>query len=548
MQPDPVELLEQLAAAPLNGMHTQAHEAAHRPELDCDIGDLDALTTPAWMIVAAHNRPELLYRHGTLAVRLEADDHGQARLVELTDSRLRYEVARLAQCTKSKRSPFGSHPLGREDCKPPLDMVRNMLATPPSEIPLPFVRGIVEVPVVSKAGILVQIPGYDPDSQLLYLPYDPAVSVTVPLHPTSDDLAWARTRIDELLMDFPFASNADRTNHIGTMVLLFVRHYIHGPTPLHSYEAPGPGTGKNLLVETSLYPAVGANVGIIADARDDDEMRKRITARLLEGRAVTLFDNITRPMDSGVISAAITARQWEDRRLGKTETLSLPVSTVWVMTANNPVLSMEIARRSIRIRLDPKVDRPWQRSGFRHPDLRHWVQQERGVLIRAILTFVQRWLASGEPAPTVQPLGSFESWSRVVGGILECAGYTDFLGNSLAFYETADTDGATWRTFTALWWEAHHDQPVSVKDLFPIAEGLDGLYLGKAVNERGQRSALGRHLKRRRDQVVGIYRIEEAGTSNNAALWRLRVMAPLTPESPAPPPPSAEEEVDLYVD
>ena len=59
------------------------------PELDCDIGDLDALTTQAWTIVAAHNRPELLYRHGTLAVRLEADEHGRARLVELTDARLR---------------------------------------------------------------------------------------------------------------------------------------------------------------------------------------------------------------------------------------------------------------------------------------------------------------------------------------------------------------------------------------------------------------------------------------------------------------------------
>ena len=95
-----------------------------------------------------------------------------------------------------------------------------------------------------KLGVLVQIPGYDPDSQLFYRPYDPTVPITVPTHPTSDDLAQARTLIDELSMDFPFASNADRTNHIGTMALPFVRHYVHGPTPLHLYEAPGPGTGK----------------------------------------------------------------------------------------------------------------------------------------------------------------------------------------------------------------------------------------------------------------------------------------------------------------
>jgi hypothetical protein len=253
-----------------------------------------------------------------------------------------------------------------------------------------------------------------------------------------------------------------------------------------------------LAVDASLCPAVGSNIGTIADARDEDEMRKRITARLLEGRAVTLFDNITRTIDSGVISSALTSTQWEDRRLGKTETLSLPVSTIWVMTANNPVLSMEIARRSVRVRLDPHMDRPWQRNGFRHPNLKAWVQQERAPLIRAILTLVQGWLAAGEPAPTVQPLGSFESWTRVVGGILECAGYQEFLGNALALYETADTDSMTWRTFTSLWWAAHQDHPVGGKDLFAIAKDLDGLNLGKSESERGQRSSLGRQLKKRR--------------------------------------------------
>lgn len=526
-----------------------------RPTLDCDEGDLDALTTQAWTIVAAQNRPELLYRHGSLPVRLEADERSQVRLVELTDSRLRYEVARLARCTKSKRSPFGGHPLGREDCKPPLDLIRNMLAAPSSEIPLPIVRGIVEVPVVSPDGVLVQTPGYDPDSQLLYRPYDPAVLIAVPNLPTSHDLAWARSVIDDLLIDFPFASNADRTNTIGVTVLPFIRHRIVGHTPNHLFEGPGPGIGKGLLASVSFYPAVGTNVGTIADAQDDDEMRKRITARLLEGSTVTLFDNVTRPVDSGVISAAITALQWEDRRLGKSEIISVPVSTIWAMTANNPTLSSEMARRTVRIRLDPKVDRPWLRDGFKHPDLLLWAQQQRETLVRAILIFIQGWIAAGEPAPTVRPLGSFESWTRVIGGILEFGGFKDFLANALAFYEIADADGATWRTFISLWWDAHHDQPVSVKNLYEIAKDLDGLYLGKAEGERGQRTALGTQLKKRRDQVIGEYLVQSAGSSNNAALWRLRLLPAAAPMNPEPPlakeassPAFSEKEVDLYVD
>lgn len=496
-------------------------EDDHRPTLDCDVEDLHAITQEAWHLIEEQNHPETLYQRGSLAVRLEDDEEGGAGLVELTESRLRFELARRVRCTKTKRTSFGGS-LGREHCKPPLDLCRNMLATPPADMPLPMLRAIVEVPVVSALGTLIQTPGYDPASRLLYQPYDATVTISIPDQPTSSDRAWARSLIDELLADFPFATNADRTNAIACMPLPFVRSLITGPTPLHLFEAPTPGSGKGLLAKAVLYPAVGGQVGAIADARDDDEMRKRITARLLEGRAVTLFDNITRPVDSGVISAALTETRWDDRRLGKTETLSLPIQTIWVMTANNPSLSMEIARRTVRIRLDPQKDRPWLRDGWRHPDLLRWAHQERAALIRAILILAQSWLRAGRPAPTVRPLGSFESWTAVIGGILQWAGYSDFLGNALELYETADSDGAAWRAFTSLWWEAYQDTVIGTKELFAIATDLDGLSLGKSTTERGQRTALGSQLRKRKDQVIGDYCLKAAATKNNAAQWYLK--------------------------
>jgi hypothetical protein len=46
-----------------------------------------------------------------------------------------------------------------------------------------------------------------------------------------------------------------------------------------------------------------------------------------------------------------------DRLLGQTRMLVLPNRATWIATANNPQLSLEIARRCIRIRLDPKPAR-----------------------------------------------------------------------------------------------------------------------------------------------------------------------------------------------
>ncbi len=60
---------------------------------------------------------------------------------------------------------------------------------------------------------------------------------------------------------------------------------------------------------------------------------------------------------------------WVDRQLGDNRVLRLRNRTLWMATGNNVKLSNEMARRSLAIRLDSRVDRPWEREGFRHPQL-----------------------------------------------------------------------------------------------------------------------------------------------------------------------------------
>jgi len=234
-----------------------------------------------------------------------------------------------------------------------------------------------------------------------------------------------------------------------------------------------------------------------------------------------------RPIDSANLATALTATHWEDRQLGTSDTLRLPVRTAWVATGNNPALSSEITRRTVRIRLDAKRDRPWLRTGFRHPDLPAWVGRERGALVCAGLTLGCAWLSAGRPVPAgLTTLGSFEEWSRVLGGILEVAGVPGFLGNLAEFYEQTDTEGAAVRGFLRAWWDAHAGAAVGAADLFTIASAPDsGLDLGDK-GERSQRIKLGNRLKELRDRHYQItpertVRIVDAGTAQRAQLWRL---------------------------
>jgi putative DNA primase/helicase len=85
---------------------------------------------------------------------------------------------------------------------------------------------------------------------------------------------------------------------------------------------------------------------------------------------------------------------------------------------------------------------------------------------------VQNWLAAGKPSFKGRPLGSFEAWSRIMGGILQAAGIAGFLGNQNEFYESADEDTLAARCFVQVWWERYQNRPVLAADLVPSGEGV----------------------------------------------------------------------------
>jgi hypothetical protein len=170
--------------------------------------------------------------------------------------------------------------------------------------------------------------------------------------------------------------------------------------------------------------------------------------------------------------------------------------------------------------MDAKVDRPHERTGFRHPDLREWAHEHRDQLVWACLTLTTHWLAQGSPKPAVTPLGGFESWTRVIGGVVACAGVGGFLSNTKAFYAEADTESATWRAFIGLWWETFGVAPVGVKELWPLVGDFD-LGLGDGT-ERSQRSRLGKKLAGVRGRRFDTLRVEPAAEEHNAARFALK--------------------------
>jgi len=501
-----------------------------KPILHADDPDLDQISVAAWEVLQGSNiNPPTIFRVGSIPSRLETDDDGAPVIRALTVERLRQEMAVRACWYKG----FGLqtllgflHPLapGSEEWEglhkknsnacPPRDVIQNMLAMP--AIPLPVLERIVEAPVYGPDGTVETKPGYHASSRTFYAGSGVELQ-PVSVDPSNTEVARAVDLVGELLNDFPFASEADRLIAIAAMLGPFARSLIDGSTPLHLIEAPTPGTGKGLLADVITIPSTGRRAATITEARNEEEWRKRITAMLRNGRSVTLIDNVHARLESPALSAAITSPLWTDRLLGGNDIVSYPVRTIWLATGNNPALSREIARRTVRCRMDAGVDHPESRIGFLHP-LPHWANEHRADIVWACLTLIQNWIAAGRPPWTGTPLGSLESWCRVMGGIFEAARLPGFLENLEDFREASDEESAMWSGFLRRWWEAYGDREVTSPELFEIAR--DGLDLGSGTT-RAQQTTLGNLLTQQRDRWYGDLRILRRGLSAGRRRWAL---------------------------
>ena len=454
------------------------------------------------------NAERFIARFGTTLVRLE-QDNGQLVTVRLDRAKMTHLLSRVIDW-RQWREEKESKPI-----PPPREVADDILAYP--QPPFAPLERIVEVPVMAADGTVHDQPGYDPATRCFLRP--------------------AAGLFGELVRDFPFRGLTDQDENAGTherphaySVLLqpFVRALIDGPTPLHLFEAPTPGTGKTLAVMALATPALGVRpLPAMAEAHGGDEWRKRITAKLRRAPEYVLIDNVRRPLDSSALALALTAGAIEDRLLGVSETVRLPVRCAWLATANNPLLSDEMTRRTVRIRMDAQVEFPEQRDGFEHPNLLAWARANRGELVWAALTVARSWVAAGMPAPTAgQHFGGFEDWVRVVGGILEHAELGKILGN-VGEVRTSNRDPslgafleAAWLKFADAEWTAN------------AAIELGQQYLDIGTGSDAQLAhLLGNRLRLLVDRAFMGYNLRRPGlTHGNVARWAIEKL----PEASTP--------------
>jgi hypothetical protein len=332
------------------------------------------------------------------------------------------------------------------------------------------IEAVSECPIIRPDGTTLFQEGFDSVSRVFFAKANNLNLEAVNREPTRAEAQLAVKLIDETLEGFPFVDAASRAHAIAMMLTTIVRRVIRGSVPLFVIDAPAAGTGKSLLAEIFSIIISGLEAAMkSAPSYEEEEWRKTISATLLDGTTMTVFDNVAHTLQSPSLALVLTATIWTDRLLGQTKTITLPVRTVWVVTGNNVVLGGDLPRRSVWIKLDAQTAEPHKRKDFRHPKLKEWVLEQRGELLTALLTIARAWFAAGRPPANVPILGSFESWCETLGGILQFAGISGFLDNFDEQYQESDPSGQQWEAFLATLYEVFDGGAFTIRQILNLS-------------------------------------------------------------------------------
>lgn len=419
-------------------------------------------------------------------------------------------------------------------------LLTQMLNNPLFEYPLPELERVVSAPYFTPSYRLHQQPGYNANAKTYYHLTDSRLKdLAIPNQPSAEDVAAAkRLLLEDVLIDFPFSSDAERANAIGTMLEPFVRSWFD-VTPFRLIESARAGTGKGLLGDVLLYPFLGEMPTRSPEPKNSEGWQKLITTLLLTIPSVVFFDNIKRPVNDGSLESILTNPLWGDRMLGGNQHVRLLNQATWIFAGNNVQIGEEIARRTVRIRMVAKTANPHQRKAFIHNPLREWVTLHRKEIVTAALTLVQNWIARGKPLYDDAPvMGSYEKWSAEMHGILTVNEIPGFLGN---IQDMIDLDKFDWDDLTEviqLLWKLYHEEVFNASDVFSVIQATADLPINLGNNgERAQRCTLGKLLSRNRERVFLVQeetlkgnctatirtecQLLSSGMNHRATLWRL---------------------------
>jgi len=257
-----------------NEQQGQHIRVTNKPDVELT-GDIEADAEATLMALYTANFPPVIFvRSGKLA-RCRTNEDGKPFAEVIDEAILQYEMARAANFLTYNQAREGYAPI-----YPPAALARHILSE--RKWAFPALKGITEVPIVRIDGTILDQPGYDAQSRMIYMPHPDLVIPPIPLNPTKQELEDARDLAWSYLAEFPYEARADAANAFA-LLLTTVTRPLYTAIPLAVIDATKQGSGKGLFSKVVAVTSQGRSAAAMVAPTDENEWRKTLTAQLVKG-------------------------------------------------------------------------------------------------------------------------------------------------------------------------------------------------------------------------------------------------------------------------
>jgi hypothetical protein len=319
----------------------------------------------------------------------------------------------------------------------------------------------------------VRLPVIRPDGTLELLPegHDAQTGVyTVPgglEFPLDWDVAQGKAWISKWFGAMPFADDRSEAVLVAALLVLFVRHLPGGSAlrPGFLFEANMAGSGKSICGKAACSIVLGfAPVG---KRKQREEMDKEIEAHVRSKSPVIFLDNMKGSIRSATLDQLITSKVLTFRAMGGQSIVTLRNDAPVLVTGNDLEKDEDSFRRFLQCLLFETGDPNKRKVANLLDDDVLADPAWRMDALAALWSFISHWDAKGRPMGKTT-LGSFEAFSRLMGGIVTACGYADPLERP-SEHEGVSPEVADFRALCQGLYEEMHERGES-KALFGYEE------------------------------------------------------------------------------
>lgn len=229
---------------------------------------------------------------------------------------------------------------------------------------------------------------------------------------------------------------------------------------------------------------------------NNEELRKKMLSALIAGRRRLHFANNKGYIDNAVFEGIITSGKYSDRALGKNELSNYDNEMDFSLSGNVGIgFTSDLANRSIFIRLFLDIEDANSRR-FDNPNLHEWVKNNRALILSALYSLVNNWFEKGSPEGKVA-FASFPEWSRICGGIMECAGFESPCNKeNSSLTMGGDIETADMKTLFELGFQNFPDRWITKQELSLFVMSQEDLFSYLDFNKRSDQVKFGSKLKK----------------------------------------------------